>query len=228
MSSESERPPARVRSYARRGSRLSAGQQAAWDAHREKWLLPDGVATERLDAERWFGRRAPLVVEIGSGNGESLAEMAAARPDIDVVAFEVWRPGVAATLRRLDSVGADNVRLLMADAQEALPLMFRTGELAQVWTFFPDPWHKKRHRKRRLVGPEFAGVVADLLAPGGTWRLATDWEDYAEHVVDVLSREPRLEGGIVDRPADRPVTKFERRGLAEGRDITDFAYRRVR
>ena len=227
MSSESERPPARVRSFARRGSRLSAGRQAAWDAHRDKWVLPDEVACERFDAERRFGRRAPLVVEIGSGNGESLAAMAADRPDIDLVAFEVWRPGVAATLRRLDTAGADNVRLLMADAQEAMPVMFASGELAEVWTFFPDPWHKKRHHKRRLVGPEFAAVVADRLQTGGTWHLATDWDDYAEHVVDVLSREPRLVGGVVERWAQRPVTKFERRGLAEGRSITDLTYRRT-
>lgn len=225
MSSETERPQARVRSFARRGSRLSAGQQAAWDAHRDKWVLPDEVADDRFDAERWFGRRAPLVVEVGSGNGESLAEMAAAMPQLDIVGFEVWHPGVAATLRRLDTAGAGNVRLLAVDAQEALPVMFGTGELAQVWTFFPDPWHKKRHHKRRLVGPEFTGVVADLLQPGGTWRLATDWDDYAAHVVDVLAREPRLEGGVVERWAERPVTKFERRGLAEGRSITDLAYR---
>ncbi len=224
--SREERPRAMVRSFARRGSRLKAGQQAAWDAHRERWVLPDDVAGRRFEAQRWFGRSAPLVVEVGSGNGESLVTMAAARPEVDVLALEVWRPGVAGTLRRLHLEGVQNVRLLMADAQEALPVMFGPGELAELWTFFPDPWHKLRHHKRRLVGPEFSGVVADLLEPGGHWRLATDWADYAEHVTSVLASQDRLVGGQVERWEARPVTKFERRGLSEGRVIHDFDYRR--
>jgi tRNA (guanine-N7-)-methyltransferase len=216
-----------VRSYARRGSRLTPRQQQAWDAGRERWLLPEDAADVPLDQEATFGRRAPLVVEIGSGNGESLAAMAAARPHLDVLAFEVWRPGVASTLLHLERLGVPNVRMLMADAETCLATVCSEGQVAELWTFFPDPWHKTRHHKRRLVGPVFARVVASRLAPGATWRLATDWEDYARHVEEVLAEVPELEGGRVERWAERPVTKFERRGTAAGRTITDLAYRRI-
>ena len=218
---------ARVRSYARRGSRLTSGQQTAWDAHHERWLLPEHVAEGPLDAAAWFGREAPLVVEVGSGNGESLAQMAAARPDHDVLALEVWRPGVASTFGHLERAGATNVRLLMADAETCLGTLVEEGSLAELWTFFPDPWHKNRHHKRRLVGPRFARTAAGRLAPGATWRLATDWDDYADHIERVLDAERLLDGGRVERWEERPVTKFERRGLAAGRAVTDLAYRRV-
>lgn len=221
------RPRSRVRSYARRGSRLSAGRQAAWDTHRERWVLPEHVAQGPLDAVACFGRQAPLIVEIGSGNGESLAQMAAARPDHDVLALEVWRPGVASTLTHLERVGATNVRLLMADAETCMETLCDEGAVAEIWTFFPDPWPKQRHHKRRLVGPDFARTAATRLAIGGTWRLATDWADYADQIERVLDAEPLLEGGRVERWQDRPVTKFERRGLAAGRAVTDLAYRRT-
>ena len=176
---------------------------------------------------RFFGRRAPLVVEIGSGNGESVARMAAARPHHDVLAFEVWRPGVASTFLELEQAGVDNVRLLSVDAVWSLEHLFGPGELAELWTFFPDPWHKKRHHKRRLVVPSFAAVAASRLAPGASWRLATDWPDYAEQIREVLDAEPLLEGGPTPRWDERPVTKFERRGIAEGRPVQDFCYRRL-
>jgi tRNA (guanine-N7-)-methyltransferase len=216
-----------VRSYARRGSRLSASRQVVWDAHCEDWLLPEEAASSPLDAPAVFGRAAPLVVEVGSGNGESLAAMAAARPECNVLAFEVWRPGVAATFAHLERLGVGNVRLVMADAETCLGRLCGEGEVAELWTFFPDPWHKKRHHKRRLVGPQFASMVASRLALGATWRLATDWDDYAEHIERVLDAEPLLRGGRTERWGARPVTKFERRGLAEGRTISDFAYRRT-
>jgi tRNA (guanine-N7-)-methyltransferase len=222
-----DRPLARVRSYARRGSRLTASRQAAWDAHHERWLLPEGAAERRLDAVACFGREAPLVVEVGSGNGESLAEMAAARPDCNVLALEVWRPGVASTFAHLERTAATNVRLVMADAETCLESMCGEGEVTELWTFFPDPWPKSRHHKRRLVGPGFARTAATRLAVGGWWRLATDWDDYADQVERVLGAEPLLHGGVVERWSQRPVTKFERRGLAAGRTITDLAYRRV-
>jgi tRNA (guanine-N7-)-methyltransferase len=224
---DGDRGLARVRSYARRGSRLTPKQQAAWDAHRERWLLPAETTSRRLDPVATFGRRAPLVVEVGSGNGESLAAMAAARPDCDVLAFEVWRPGVASTILHLERTGATNVRLVMADAETSLDTMCGTGEVAELWTFFPDPWPKSRHHKRRLVGPAFARTVVSRLAVGGWWRLATDWDDYAEQVARVLADEPLLVGGPVPRWAERPVTKFERRGVAAGRAITDLAYQRL-
>jgi tRNA (guanine-N7-)-methyltransferase len=175
----------------------------------------------------WFGREAPLIVEIGSGVGEATAALAATRPSYDVLAFEVWRPGVAETLSRLADAGAGNVRLLGVDAVWSMDHLVAPGSLAELWTFFPDPWHKKRHHKRRLVTPEFASLAASRLAPGALWRLATDWADYAEQMVEVLDAEPALSGGVVERWEERPVTKFERKGVKAGRSITDLAYRRV-
>ena len=216
-----------VLTYARRGSRLTPRQRTAWEAHHEAWVIPP-EALERPGfalADR-FGREAPLIVEIGSGVGEATAALAAARPEHDVLALEVWEPGVAATLELLAAAGTTNVRLCGVDAVWAMENVVAEGSLAELWTFFPDPWHKTRHHKRRLVTPEFAHLAARRLAPGATWRLATDWADYARQMVDVLDAEPLLEGGPVERWADRPVTRFERKGLAAGREITDLAYRR--
>jgi tRNA (guanine-N7-)-methyltransferase len=222
------RPRQVVTSYARRGSRLSAPQQRAWDAHADRWVVPHGVVgDEGWVQQRWFGRRAPLVVEVGSGGGESLVAMAAARPDHDVLALEVWRPGVAATLKRLAEAEVGNVRLLMLDAVWFFENALTDASLAEVWTFFPDPWPKKRHHKRRLVDARFAGLVASRLVVGGRWRLATDWADYAAHVEEQLAGEPTLRGGRTERWDARPVTRFERRGLAEGRAAADLCYVRV-
>jgi tRNA (guanine-N7-)-methyltransferase len=218
-----------VTSYARRGSRLTPKQQAAWDAHAGDWLIPDEVAEQGpLDQERFWGRRAPLVVEIGSGIGEVATSWAAAHPAYDVLALEVWRPGVASTFARLEQVGVQNVRVLSLDAVWVLEHLLQPGQLAELWTFFPDPWHKKRHHKRRLVSRDFAGLAASRLETGARWRLATDWPDYAEHIDEVVATEPRLEGGRTPRWDERPLTKFERRGLAAGRPVTDFCYSRTR
>jgi tRNA (guanine-N7-)-methyltransferase len=144
-----------------------------------------------------------------------------------VLAFEVWRPGVADTLWRVAEAGAENVRLIGVDAVWSLEHLVAPDGLAELWTFFPDPWPKTRHRKRRLVDPAFARLAATRLATGATWRLATDWADYADQMREVLDAEPGLEGGPVARWAERPVTRFERKGLDAGRTITDLAYRRV-
>lgn len=217
-----------VLTYSRRGSRFTPRQQEAWGAYAERWWVPDeAVDDPGFSLAGLFGRQAPLIVEIGSGIGESTVALAAARPDHDVVAFEVWRPGVADTLGRVGEAGLSNVRLLSVDAVWSLEHLVAPGSLAGLWIFFPDPWHKKRHHKRRLVTPTFAGLAADRLAPGAEWRLATDWADYAEQMEQVLDAEPLLEGGVVERWAERPVTKFERKGLAAGREITDLAYLRV-
>jgi tRNA (guanine-N7-)-methyltransferase len=217
-----------VLTYARRGSRFSAKQQAAWDAHHDDWVIPDeAVDRPGLALADWFGRQAPLIVEIGSGVGEATAALAATRATYDVLAFEVWRPGVAETLGRLADAGAGNARLCGVDAVWSMEHLIAPGSLAELWTFFPDPWHKKRHHKRRLVTPSFASLVASRLVPGGVWRLATDWSDYAEQMVEVLDDEPALTGGVVERWADRPVTRFERKGVNAGRTITDLAYRRA-
>jgi tRNA (guanine-N7-)-methyltransferase len=217
-----------VLSYSRRGSRFTPTQAAAWAEHQERWVIPDeAVDQPGFSLAEWFGRQAPLIVEIGSGVGEATAVLAAARPDHDVLALEVWRPGVADTLWRLSEAGADNVRLLSVDAVWAIGNLVAPGSLAELWTFFPDPWPKTRHHKRRLVTPAFARLAAGRLAPGGTWRLATDWADYAGQMRAVLDAEPALRGGPVPRWEERPVTRFERKGLDVDRDIADLAYRRV-
>lgn len=215
-----------VLSYSRRGSRFTPSQQESWDAHHAAWVIPDeAVDDPGFTLSAWFGREAPLVVEIGSGVGEATAALAARRPEVDVLALEVWRPGVAHTLGLLAEEGADNVRLLSVDAVWVLEHLVAPGALEELWTFFPDPWPKKRHHKRRLVTPAFAALAAGRLRPGGLWRLATDWSEYAEQMQVVLDAEPGLVGGVTERWADRPVTKFERKGLAVGRTITDLTYR---
>ncbi|MDN4162640.1 tRNA (guanosine(46)-N7)-methyltransferase TrmB [Nocardioides abyssi] len=217
-----------VLSYSRRGSRFTPRQAEAWAAHQERWVIPDeAVDKPDFTLEHWFGRRAPLVVEIGSGVGEATAPLAAARPAYDVLAFEVWRPGIADTLWKLDEAGADNVRLCGVDAVWSMEHLLGEGSVEELWTFFPDPWRKTRHHKRRLVSPDFARLAASRLRPGAAWRLATDWADYAEQMLEVLDAEPALEGGVVERWAERPVTRFERKGVEAGRTITDLCYRRA-
>ena len=241
MSAEGPIPPARphhrftedgrrireVLSYSRRGSRLTPQQKEAWAAHHEAWVIPDEAVDEPgFLLSDWFSREAPLIVEIGSGVGEATGVLAAARPAYDVLALEVWRPGVASSLAQVAAVGATNVRFCSVDAVWMLENLVDPDVLAELWTFFPDPWPKTRHHKRRLVNERFASLVATRLAAGGAWRLATDWEDYAEQMVSVLDAEPALTGGVVPRWEERPVTKFERKGLEAGRAITDLCYTR--
>ncbi len=217
-----------VLSYSRRGSRFTPRQAAAWQAHHEQWVVPEEAVDDAGFAwEQWFGRRAPLIVEIGSGVGEATAALAAARPDHDVLAVEVWRPGIADTLWKLADTGADNVRLCSVDAAWTLQHLVEPDSLAGLWTFFPDPWPKQRHHKRRLVDSDFAALGAGRLRPGATWRLATDWADYADQMRRVLDAEPSLTGGQVERWSERPVTRFERKGVEAGRDIVDLAYTRL-
>ncbi len=167
-----------------------------------------------------------MIVEIGSGVGEATAVLAVARPDHDVLCFEVWRPGIADTLWRLADAGADNVRLCAVDATWSVEHLIAADSLAGLWTFFPDPWPKQKHHKRRLVSPSFASVAAARLRPGAEWRLATDWPHYAEQMQAVLDAELLVEGGRVERWSERPVTKFERKGTEVGREIVDLCYRR--
>jgi tRNA (guanine-N7-)-methyltransferase len=214
-----------VLSYSRRGSRFTPRQAEGWAAHQADWVIPE-EAVDRPDFElaSWFGREAPLIVEIGSGVGEATAALAVSRPEYDVLALEVWRPGVADGLWRVAEAGATNVRFCTLDAAWFLEHVLAAGSVAELWTFFPDPWHKKKHNKRRLVDPDFASMAASRLVPGGAWRLATDWADYADQMVEVLDAVPGLSGGVVERMADRPVTRFERKGLDKGRRITDLRY----
>jgi tRNA (guanine-N7-)-methyltransferase len=217
-----------VLSYSRRGNRFTPSQQEAWDAHHERWVIPDdAVDAPGFRLADWFGREAPLVVEIGSGVGEATGVLAATRPAYDVLALEVWRPGIAASLAEVADAGAAHVRFSSVDAVWMLEHVVAPGELAELWTFFPDPWPKTRHHKRRIVDAAFATLVATRLAPGARWRLATDWAHYAEQMRSVLDAEPGLTGGVVERWDERPLTKFERKGLEAGRTITDLCYMRV-
>lgn len=217
-----------VLSYSRRGGRFTPSQQESWDAHHRDWVIPDeAIDDPSFDWSEVFGRDAPRIVEIGSGIGEATAELAARRPEYDVVALEVWRPGVAHSLGLIADAGASNVRLLSADAVWCLEHLFGPGEVEELWTFFPDPWPKQRHHKRRLVTRRFAALAAARLRSGGLWRLATDWAQYAGQMQAVLDAEPALEGGPAERWADRPVTKFERKGITASRAIADLTYRRV-
>ena len=228
---EDGRRRAEVLSYTRRGSRLSERRATAWERHRDHWWIPDeAVDDPGFDVRSAFeDPSAPLVVEIGSGIGEATAALAAARPSYNVLAFEVWRPGIADTFIRLEEAGATNVRLVSVDAVWSTEHLLGEGQVAELWTFFPDPWPKKRHHRRRLVNAAFARVAATRLATGALWRLATDWPEYAERMVEVLDAEPLLEN-VYDGPAprwdDRPRTRFERRGIRAGRPATDLVYRR--
>ncbi len=227
---EDGRRLAQVLTYTRRGSRLNERQSAAWERRRDAWWIPDeAVDADDFDIRDCFDRDAPLIVEIGSGVGEATAALAAARPSYNVLAFEVWHPGIADTFIRLEESGATNVRLASVDAVWSMEHLLGEEEVHELWTFFPDPWPKKRHHRRRLVSPSFAGVAASRLVPGGLWRLATDWPEYADRMAEVLDAEPLLES-VYDGPAprwsDRPVTRFERRGIRAGRPIADLAYRR--
>ena len=216
-----------VLSYSRRGNRFTPAQQLAWDTHHTDWVIPeDAVDEPSFRLADWFGREAPLIVEIGPGVGEATGVLAAARPAYDVLALEVWRPGVAAALAEVATAGAAHVRFCSVDAVWMLQTHVRPGSLAELWTFFPDPWPKTRHHKRRLVDGPFAALAASRLAPGATSRLATDWPDYADQMRRVLDAEPHLAGGVTERWAARPVTKFERKGIEAGREITDLSYRR--
>ncbi|MDO4717476.1 MAG: tRNA (guanosine(46)-N7)-methyltransferase TrmB [Propionibacteriaceae bacterium] len=226
-----------VVSFVRRSARMNESQRKAWEAHRERFVIPvpkaatsTSIAAEAVvDWASAFGREAPLVVEIGSGIGDSLVPMAGDRPEVNVVAFEVFEPAVAQTMARLVRHGVDNVRLVIADGAQGLAQLFPDASVTELWTFFADPWHKKKHHKRRLVSEEFGTVVSRKLIPGGLWRLATDWADYAEWMRSQLDDHPGLvnvHGGWAPRYEGRPLTKFERRGLDEGREVFDLTYRR--
>jgi tRNA (guanine-N7-)-methyltransferase len=229
-------PPARITSFVHHRARLTEGQQRAWDRSwpvlgRDVVDVVDG--TVAYDPPAWFGRDAPLVVEIGSGMGESTAALAAAAPEHDHLAVEVFEPGLAQLLMRVEELGLTNLALLRGDAVELLRTRVPEGSLAAVRIFFPDPWPKRKHRKRRLVQPEVVALVASRLAPGGTLHLATDWDDYAIQMRTVCDGEHSLEntaggepGGWTPRPEWRPVTKFEQRARIEGRDVHDLLYRR--
>jgi len=225
----------RIRSFVLRQGRFTPAQQRAFDEHWARYGVDfDAGAGERLprDFDAAFGRRAARVLEIGFGNGEQLLHSAQAEPARDFLGVEVHRPGVGRLMNALADAGVDNVRLYNHDAVEVLEHEFAPGSLAEVRIYFPDPWHKKRHNKRRLVQPDFLALLAGRVAPGGRLHLATDWADYAEHMRDVLAAAPdwRVDAGHADpavRPPWRIETHFERRGLRLGHGVWDFVHERT-
>lgn len=208
-------------SFVRRGSRLQGRRQKAWEDHSEFYLIevPRLVADTSVDPEYRFdprtvyGRDAELVVEIGSGLGEAIVQAATDHPERDFLAVEVYLPGLAQTIQRAAAKELSNLRVVQANAPEVLKTMIPAASLAEVWTFFPDPWPKSRHEKRRLVTPSFAELVAEALAPGGLWRLATDWDHYAEQMLEVGtgSSLKNLHDSWAPRFDGRVVTSFENR-----------------
>ena len=220
-------PAHRIRSFVVRAGRIGPGQVRALAELAPRFVLPF-VATGPVDFTEVFGRQAPLVVEIGFGMGSTTATMAAAAPAQNFLGIEVHPPGVGALLQRIDAAGLANVRIVQHDAVEVLESMIAPASLAAVHVFFPDPWHKKRHHKRRLIQPALVGLLASRLAPGATLHCATDWQPYAEQMLDVLSAEPALVNaagdGYAPRPASRPLTKFEQRGLDRGHGVWDLLF----
>lgn len=219
----------RIRSFVRRAGRLTVAQAKALEELLPRYGVPDQPLT--LSAPACFGHDCPLVVEIGFGNGDALTHMAKVQPDHGFIGLEVHRPGVGHVLRLIADQALENVRVLEADAVEILKQRIAPASLAGVRIYFPDPWHKKRHNKRRLVQDEFLALVCERLAPGALLHLATDWEAYAEQMMAVCSRRDDLRnlagpGQYSERPEWRPVTRFERRGLRLGHGVWDLIFRR--
>jgi tRNA (guanine-N7-)-methyltransferase len=211
-----------------RQGRFSRGQQRACAELLPRFGVPFRRA--RLDFVETFGRKAPIVVEIGFGMGETTARIAAENPANDYLGIEVHAPGVGSLLKQLDEAALANVRIVQHDAVEVLREMVPADSLAAIHVFFPDPWPKKRHHKRRLIQPEFAALAASRLAPGGHLHVATDWKEYAEHALAVLAAVPGLRNTAAEfapRPEARPETKFERRGLRLGHGVWDILFTRA-
>jgi tRNA (guanine-N7-)-methyltransferase len=219
-----------VRSFVVRAGRMTVAQERAW---RDLWPvigIPDGL--EPIDLHVAFGRIAPCALEIGFGNGESLVALAAAHPDRDYLGIEVHRPGVGHLMLRCETEGLTNVRVVCRDAVEVLERRIADGALDEVLLYFPDPWHKKRHHKRRIVQPAFVELVAGKLKPGGVFRMATDWQNYAEHMLATAGgcaafRNESDAGDYVARPDSRPLTRFEQRGQRLGHGVWDLAFRKI-
>ena len=211
-----------IRSYVLRQGRTTPSQQRALDELFPRFGIPFSNAL--LDQRQRFERIAPLVLEIGSGMGETTAEIAQQNPAVDFIAIEVHGPGIGSLLKKIDALELKNLRLIRHDAVAVLECMIPDGLLAGIHLFFPDPWPKKRHHKRRLVQPPFAALAARKLVPGGYFHAATDWPEYAEQMDAVLSADPLLEKAAGEK--SRPVTKFERRGIGLGHPVRDLLFLR--
>jgi len=223
-----ERDAPRIRSFVVRAGRIGPGQARALATLAPRLVVPFAAAPVNFAGV--FGREAPLAVEIGFGMGSATAAIAAAAPHVNFVGIEVHPPGVGALLQRIDEQRLANVRIVQHDAVEVLESMIAPASLAAIHVFFPDPWHKKRHHKRRLIQPPFVRLLASRLAPGATLHCATDWLPYAEQMLAVLGAEPLLVNaagdGFAPRPPSRPLTKFEQRGLDRGHGVRDLVFTR--
>lgn len=227
MTDTAHRP---IRSYVLRMGRLTDGQQRAFDEYWPRFGLSHSNGS--LDYAAVFGRDAPRVLEIGFGMGQSLVAMAAAAPTTDFIGIEVHRPGVGKLLHSMEAEGVENIRIYCHDAVEVLRDCIPPASLDTIQIFFPDPWHKKRHHKRRLIQPAFAEQLVAYMKPGGILHLATDWENYAGQMLEVLTATPGLEntagsGGYAPKPESRPLTKFEQRGERLGHGVWDLLFRRI-
>lgn len=226
---ETQKHLRKIRSFVRRERRFTREQQRALDELMPRFGL---VPTEEVfDLNTVFGRSAPCHLEIGFGNGASLLAMAQANPDNNYIGIEVHRPGVCNVLLQIEKLAIDNVRVINADATEILRHHLADGSLDTVYIFFPDPWHKTRHHKRRLVQPAFVELVRDKLKPGGLLHMATDWENYAMHMLAAVNQVAGFtnlspEGKFCERPASRLLTKFEQRGLRLGHGVWDLMFRK--
>ena len=215
----------RIRSFVTRAGRLSTAQARALEELGPKYLIE--YKKETLDLEQAFGRKAPVILEIGFGMGDTTAHIARLMPEKDFIGVEVHTPGVGSLLKQIGEQGIENLRLIQHDVVEVLNHMIADGSLAGVHVFFPDPWHKARHNKRRLIQAPFVKHLCDKLAPGGYIHCATDWEDYAVQMLEVLGNEPLLQNtaeGYAPQPAYRPLTKFENRGLKLGHGVWDLVF----
>jgi tRNA (guanine-N7-)-methyltransferase len=228
-----------VVSFVRRSNRMRPNHRRAWETYRDRFVL-DVPRLETstsihpsasVDLAEAFGRVAELIVEIGPGTGESLIPMAEARPEANVLGFEVYRPAIARMLGHLARKGLENVRIVEADAVAGMRCLLPAGSIDALWMFFPDPWPKPRHHKRRLLTPAFAALAAARMKSGGAWRIATDCADYAAWMREVLDKNPgftnKYRNGWAPRWEARPISQFEQRGLDAGRRIFDLDYRRV-
>lgn len=229
MSETKKIDPSKIRSFIRRQGRATAGQKQALESHWDKYCLSP---QQDFDATLAFGRQAPLIVEIGFGNGDSLAAMAAANPDLNYLGIEVHRPGVGHLMMLLEQRGIGNVRIYHHDAIEILEQKIPDHGVAGVHLFFPDPWQKRRHHKRRIVRPSFIELLNKKLAAGGYFHAATDWEHYAKDMLGILSaghclKNASASGDYCPRPEYRPLTKFENRGLGLGHGVWDLIFTKL-
>ncbi|MHB1293322.1 MAG: tRNA (guanosine(46)-N7)-methyltransferase TrmB [Sulfuricella sp.] len=225
MTSEQHRP---IRSFVLRQGRMSNAQTRALETLLPRWGIP--YQETLLDLDTAFGRIAPKILEIGFGMGDSTAAIAAAHPQNDYLGIEVHGPGVGSLLNQIEALGLTNLRVIQHDAVEVLKHMIAPASLDGAHIFFPDPWHKKKHHKRRLIQPELVALLCEKLKPGGYLHAATDWQEYAEHILAVLTAEPRLANTAADyasKPDYRPLTKFEQRGIRLGHGVWDIVFRKI-